>query len=86
MRILKNLFQKTPVEVYSFFLGAILADEISAILRSSQHLVVIGGKAQIKHATATLLRTLSNKEVTVIDDATVDASSALGAVRIFEYC
>ena len=86
VRILKNLFQKTPVAVYSFFLGAILASEIEAIVASPIRHVVIGGKAQIKHATALLLRALSDKTVTVVSDADVDASSALGAVRIFEYC
>jgi 2-dehydro-3-deoxygalactonokinase len=86
VRILKNLFQKTPVEVYSFFLGAILADEISTILRSSQHLVVIGGKAQIKRATAHLLSKLSDKEIAVLDDETVDACVVHGAIKIYEYC
>ena len=61
VRILKNLFQKTPVEVYSFFLGAILSDEISAILRSSQHLVVIGGKAQIKQPRSFCARCQTKK-------------------------
>ena len=85
VRVLKNLFGKSTEETYSFFLGAILADEIGAILHSRLRRVVIGGKAQIKHATAVLLRELSDKEVIVVDDATVDASSAVGAVRIFEH-
>lgn len=84
VRILKNLFQKTPVEVYSFFLGAILAAEIEAIIASPARHVVIGGKAQIKRATETLLYAVSDKSVTVISDADVDVSSARGAIRIYE--
>lgn len=85
VRILKNLFRKTPVEVYSFFLGAILASEIEAIIAAPARRVVIGGKAQIKHATVVLLRALSDKAVIVVSDADVDVSSALGAIRIFEF-
>jgi 2-keto-3-deoxy-galactonokinase len=85
VRILKNLFRKTPVEIYSFFLGAILASEIEAIIAAPARRVVIGGKAQIKHATVVLLRALSDKAVIVVSDAEVDVSSALGAIRIFEF-
>ncbi|MBQ8310730.1 MAG: 2-dehydro-3-deoxygalactonokinase [Clostridia bacterium] len=85
VRILKNLFRKTPVEVYSFFLGAVLASEIAAIVTSPIRHVVIGGKAQIKRATEALLRTLSDKKITVVSDRDVDASSALGAIRIYEF-
>ena len=85
VRILKNLFAKSPTEVYSFFLGAVLADEIQAILRSSAPRVVIGGKAQIKRATKALLRAFSDKEIVSVSEADVDSSSTRGAIRIYEY-
>ncbi len=85
VRILKNLFSRSPEAVYSFFLGAVLSAEISAILQSPIHRVVIGGKAQIKYATAELLRELGDKEIVIVSDRDVDASSALGAIQIFEY-
>ncbi len=84
VRILKNLLGRTPLEVYSFFLGVVLSAEISAILASPINRVVIGGKAQIKHATAALLRTLSQKEIVTVSNEDVDASSARGAIRIYE--
>ena len=85
VRIMKNQFGRTARATYSFFLGAVLAPEIQAILASRARLTVIGGKAQLKHATAHLLHCLSNKEISVIEDSAVDASSALGAIRIFEF-
>ncbi|MBE6589445.1 MAG: hypothetical protein E7643_04635 [Ruminococcaceae bacterium] len=85
VRILKNQFQKSPLICYSFFLGAILACEIQAILKSPAKEIVIGGKAQIKRATEVLLRTLSDKRITVASDCTVDGSSTRGAIRIFEF-
>ena len=85
VRILKNQFQKSALDCYSFFLGVVLAQEIQAILNDSSKEIVIGGKAQIKRATEILLRTFSDKRITVADDRAVDRSSALGAIRIFEY-
>ncbi len=85
VRILKNLFGVQPGKVYSFFLGAVLASEIQAIITSPVERVVIGGKAQIKKATAVLLSALSLKEIVVASDEDVDASSALGVIRIYEF-
>ncbi len=84
VRILKNLFGRSSVEVYSFFLGAVLSSEIQAIIASPIDRVVIGGKSQIKKATAALLSALSLKEIVTVSDAAVDASSALGVVKVFE--
>ena len=84
-RILKNRFKKSPTEVYSFFLGAVLADEIDYILSTDTPKVAIGGKKQIKEAMAHLLRTHSEMQVAVIPGSAVDSSTALGAIRIYEY-
>ena len=85
VRILKNRFKKSPTEVYSFFLGAILADEIGEILKIDAKRVIIGGRKQIKEAMATLLRSYSDKQITVVDEADVERSTAHGAIRIYEY-
>lgn len=85
VRILKNIFKKTPKEVYSFFLGAVLADEIDNILSSDAENIFIGGNYRIKTATATLLSAVSDKKVTVISNNDVERSTAVGAIRVFEY-
>lgn len=85
VRILKNIFQKNPTEVYSFYLGAILADEIDNILESSAKNIFIGGNYRIKTATATLLSAVSDKNIIVISDEFVERSTAVGAIRIYEY-
>ena len=84
-RILKNRFKKSPKEVYSFFIGAVLADEIDYILSANAKKVAIGGKKQIKEAMAHLLRTHSEMQVAIIPCSAVDSSTALGAIRIYEY-
>ena len=85
VRILKNLFQKDAMESYSFFLGAVLSAEIKIILASPIRRVVIGGKSQIKRATAELVQALSDKETVTVSDTDVDSSAARGAIRIYEY-
>lgn len=85
VRILKNAFKATPVQVYSFFVGAVLSDEIKSILDDDCHEVIIGGNHQIKEATATLIEALSDKSVTTLSDSEVAASTTIGAISIFEY-
>ena len=84
VRILKNIQKRPPVEVYSFFLGIMLSDEIDYILSLDAKSIIIGGKQQIKLATASLLSALCDKTVTVIPDERVDISNSLGMIKIFE--
>ena len=84
VRILKNRFKRAPFEICSFFIGAALADEIDSIISSGVDSVTIGGKSQIKTATAILLRRISSLKVTEISDEAVDLSTSLGAISVFE--
>ena len=83
-RILKNLFGKSPVECYSFFLGVVLSSEIKTIISSEARTVVIGGRKQIKLATKCLVERHSDKRVIALSDADVDTSTVRGMIRIFE--
>lgn len=85
VRILKNAFKKSPYEVYSFFLGAILADEIDTIIGTNAQTVIIGGNTRIKIPTATIIESISSKTVITVSDSDVERSTAIGAIRIFEY-
>ena len=81
----KNIFKKTPTEVYSFYLGTILQGEIDNILSSSAKNIFIGGNNRIKTATAILLSAVSDKRITVISDKDVERSTAVGVIRIYEH-
>ncbi|MBQ3141206.1 MAG: hypothetical protein IJC25_04510, partial [Clostridia bacterium] len=83
-RVLKNLYGCSRRQTYSFFLGAVLWGEIGQILSCDAPTVVLGGRSQIRNAMALLLQQ-SGKRVIVLDDETVERSTALGAVRIYEY-
>ena len=83
-RILKSYFSRDKKEVYSFFLGAVLHGEMKQIIASDADTVVLGGKKQIRGAMAEILMRRDKKKVILLDDATVNASTAIGAIRIFE--
>ncbi len=85
VRIMKNLFEKSDLECYSFFLGAVMHDEVEALARSNAKYAVIGGKGQLRESLATLLRAKTKLDVITLDDKTTESATALGAVRIFEF-
>lgn len=84
VRILKNILGLEKEKIYSFFLGAVLCDEIREIIKSDSKTVVIGGKSQIKNAMSEILKNRTDKEIRVIADSEVDYSVALGIIRIYE--
>lgn len=85
VRILKNNFGCSKEEVYSFFMGVILCAEITNILNDTAETIVLGGKAQIKKAMATILREKTKKNIIELDEKAVSASTCVGAVKIYEY-
>lgn len=84
-RVLKNRFSCSKEEVYSFFMGTILCDEILNIINQDTKTVVIGGREQIKKAMALLLRAKSDKNIIELDEKTVGSSTSVGLVKIYEY-
>ena len=85
VRVLGNLFGADKTQLYSFFMGVILFNEINEVLKINPQKITVGGKRQIKEATVKLLKNLSNAEIISASDNEVDTSSTLGAVKIFEY-
>ena len=83
-RILKNVFGATKEECYSYLLGVVLCDEVRAIARASEETVIIGGQKQFRLALTAILQKYTSKQIIPLPDASVAASTALGAVRIFE--
>ena len=83
--VLKNIFDCSKEEVYSFFMGIILCDEILNIIEDVTNTVVLGGKAQIKKAMALILREKTEKNIIELDEKTVDYSTSIGMVKIYEH-
>ncbi|MBR5614414.1 MAG: 2-dehydro-3-deoxygalactonokinase [Clostridia bacterium] len=83
-RILKNIYNCTAEQIYSFFLGVVLCAEILQIIKSDIKKVVIGGKAQIKNAMAELLRRNSDKMVVCLSEEEVNKSTSMGMIKIYE--
>lgn len=85
VRILKNAFEGSKEEVYSFFMGIILCDEILNIIKDASDTVVLGGKSQIRKAMAQILKATTKKNIIELDDKTVDYSTSLGMIKIYEF-
>ncbi|MBQ7399786.1 MAG: 2-dehydro-3-deoxygalactonokinase [Clostridia bacterium] len=84
VRILKNKFDCSKEEVYSFFMGIVLCNEILNIIKDETETVVLGGKEQIKKSMALILKEKTNKNVIELDGKTVDYSTSVGMVKIYE--
>jgi len=85
VRILKNKFNRSKEEVYSFFMGIVLCDEILNIIKEEADTVVLGGREQIKKAMALILKEKTAKNIVELDKKTVDYSTSIGMVKIYEY-
>lgn len=82
-RVLKNHCGATPAQCTSFFRGVILCDEIREILRSGADTVVLGGKRQMREATAEILTRLGGKRVICLPEEAVEHSVTHGQLRIY---
>ena len=82
-RVQKNMFGATPLQCSSYFRGVILCDEIREILRYDVPTVVLGGKKQMREATAAILRAVSDKRVICLSDEEVEGSVAKGQLKIY---
>lgn len=85
VRILNNIFKRSPVEIYNFYIGTILCNEIVYILKHNASKIILGGNRVIKTHMSALLNNLSNAEIYVVSDEEAKNAPAIGAVRIYEY-
>lgn len=84
-RLLKTLFNLTEKEIYSYFIGCILSDEIMSAVNSDAQHIIIGGKQALKAPMAHLIKCNSKKTVTSVSDDIADNAAAIGALKIFLY-
>ena len=85
-RILTTQFGATPEEALGFVLGCLLSEEVKAVKAVTPDRdtpITVAGKEALKRPIAFLLRErgYAVREATADE---VEASTALGAVRIFE--
>ena len=85
VRIMKNNFNHSKEEVYSFFMGIVLCNEILNIIKEETETVVLGGKEQIKRAMALILKEKTNKNIIELDEKTVNYSTSIGMIKIYEH-
>ena len=86
VRILSNFLHATPDQVYSFYSGVILHDEIRSLLRQPFDQIYLGGQTVLKRMMKLLLTAYSDKQVIELEDEVCEKASTLGAVSIFETC
>ena len=85
VRILKNLISAEPSRRYGFFLGAILCGEVQEIVKSRASKIVVSGQSQLSKAIYEILKVCSRQTVVLLDGEAVAASTARGAVKIYEF-
>lgn len=85
VRILKIVFGCEERQIFGFFMGAALSQEIENIIRSTAQKVIIGGKMQLKAPMKQLLEANCDKDIITVADEITDNAAAFGAVRIYEY-
>ena len=84
-RILKNLFNATYDQAYSFFCGAVLSAEADSILGMGTKRIYVGGRTEIKEQLSAILHFASNVEIIPIDERTAAEATVKGILKIYEY-
>ena len=85
VRVLRNLFGVTESQAYSFFMGAVLLNEVAPFENIDTKQIIIGGKKQIREALAYLLDKTCNADIICFSDQAVEFSNMLGMIKIFEF-
>ena len=83
-RISDKLFGASRVELYSFFIGAVLESEISALIKYGKKKIKIGGKASLRNSMVYLLKNRSELCAEGYDESQTKYATARGAVKIYE--
>ena len=82
VRVLDKLENKTAIEIYSFFMGVILCDEITFVCKTAPKTLTLAGKKEFVEPMSILIEYETDCEINIIDDSV--PFSAIGAVKIFE--
>jgi len=84
VRILKNKFNLGKIQLYSFFMGAVLHGEIKRAEKTNVKRIIVGGKRILRECTVALLKNVVKAEIIDAGDFS-ETTTPYGAVKIFEY-
>lgn len=84
VRTLSRLFNLSKPQLYGFFKGAVLCDEIENIIKAGTKKVIISGKAQLKDPMCFLLKEFSDSEIIAAPDTVSDNATAYGMIKIYK--
>jgi 2-dehydro-3-deoxygalactonokinase len=84
VRILDKILGASREQCFSFFIGAVLQDEVDRAIRSSAKKIVIGGRRELRVPLAYLLQKHTKKPIDEVCDDIADNAAALGVIRLYE--
>lgn len=84
IRSLKLFAGCSSEELFSYFIGVVLAPEVANIINSGAAKVIVGGKMQLKKPVSMLVEMNSDKNVEMVPEEVADFATAYGCVRIYE--
>ena len=84
VRSLKMFSKSNEEQIFSFYLGAILAPEINSVIKSSAKKIYVGDKAELKDPTVKLLEINSTKNIVSTSAEVADTATTYGCIRIYE--
>ena len=85
VRILRNVLNASENELYSFYMGVVVYNEVNYILSVPTEKIAVGGKRSLRDILTSLLERYSNAEVVSIDENVATGATTRGVINIFEY-
>lgn len=85
VRVMKIQYERADSDAYSFFLGAVLGEELRMLLKRKESHIILSGRDQIKNAARVILKNRSDREVTVISEEVSSECTPRGVWRVYEY-
>ena len=83
-RIMDNILGGTAEELYSFYLGAVLCEEVAALADCKKQIYVCGQR-NIRKSIIFLIKNRLSLTVNEISDSESELAATVGAIKIFEY-